>query len=1623
MLCSASSVFSQTHVPISLGTAIPNSNCKGFYRYLPADYSSSTKNYPLILWLHGAGQIGQGTPTDLVKILEWGTPKVINEGNFPSSFTVNNESFSFIVISPQFNGWPSADNVAAMINYAKTNYRVDPDRIYLMGISAGGGGVWNYCSASTANSNTVAAVIPFCGTTAPTSALANKIAAANLPVWAFHNTNDGTVPVAYSRNWVSYMNAYSPKPSPAARLTEFATRSSDAVIAHESWSLATLPSYKPEGINIYEWLLQYKKRILTINAMPAANAGEDQAVVIPAAVTLNGSGSNDPDGLVVSYAWRKVSGPASYQFSDANAMVTSVSNLAAGNYVFELAVTDNQGGVGTDQVNVTVYPAIPPGTPYRVLIDVGSSNSYGGTETTSPSINGNVWNNMTDGRPGVRISNALTTNNQRSGINLEVINRLDGTYSTGSNGLGNGNNPGIVNDYPASATSDHALIYKDATNGKWKITGLDTGKVYTVKFWGSRTNTTAARNAEIKMSTTNVWQSYSATGNKSYTNAAVFNFTGQTFMEFDIRTKAGSDFSCINVVDISYIRDSTGPAVIVNEPPVAKAGADTSIQLPADSAILRGCLSSDPENAVLKYKWRKVSGPAGFLISNDTLCATKVTGLQAGTYTIELTVTDTGGFAAKDSLLLNVNAPATTPWPPQVTPICMRPYKLVIIGSSTAYGTGASPIDSSWARKLKTYLVTQNAQASIINLATPGLTSWHLSPTGFSVPDPFYVDTARNITKALSLSPDAIVLSLPSNDVGFDVPVAQIKENFQRIVSLAAAQNVPVWVATTQPRNGLSPTENGYQMQLRDWINATYGNKAVDCWTDLAIADGTINPTYGAGDNVHLNNLGHHIIFTRMVAEKIWDSICLRKNMMPVAIAGNDTIVSGTSVSIMLHGENSYDPDGVISNYQWKIINSTGAVLSQANTPKPIFTATSTGTYIVELTVTDNMQAQARDSVVVKVFLPNKAPQARAGRDTLLKYPNQDFALDGSTSFDVDGVIVRYDWQQISGPLAVISNANASIASVNLSPGAYAFSLTVKDDSSAINKDTIQVMVNAIPIANAGVDAQINLPAATLSLSAAASYDPDGAIVSYRWRKLSGPGAFTFADSASAATNVTFTAEGLQKLELVVTDNAGAMARDTIQIIVMPDPNKKPVANAGPDGSIVLPVNSFSLNGTASFDSDGTIAQYLWSKIAGSAVTLQNQNNAIASVQFSAAGLYRFELRVTDNLGAIGRDTMQVTVLPDLNTAPQANAGADQTIQLPLNSVQLNGSSSSDAEGPISSYAWSQVSGPAQAGISGASQAIATVTLPQPGVYVFRLLVTDAGALSAADDVQVTLLPAPELSNKIKVNIYGGTNPFNDVQWNNWNVLASSTSGKFKYQDGTVSTAYVTTTAVGIVTDNGAGYAASSTVCPPEVLRYNSANTSLRTLTVYGLMPAKKYDLEFYAARTNTGNSTAFFIGNSYDTISTSSNVNDYAKFKNISPDATGKIIVNIRTIGVWNYLAGFMLSEYDPPVAPPAFARMLNETTPENLGKSSGMVVLPAPPVYPNPVSDKMRITLPAGTVGNYAILVTDLLGKELMKVAGRLHGDEGYSEINVSKLPKGVYIIQLSASNQRRIYRFTKL
>ena len=93
------------------------------------------------------------------------------------------------------------------------------------------------------------------------------------------------------------------------------------------------------------------------NKPPVANAGVNQTITLPTnSVTLFGSG-NDSDGIVVSYQWTKISGPAQYAIVSATQAQTVVNNLVSGVYQFQLKVTDNLGATGTAVVSITVNPA------------------------------------------------------------------------------------------------------------------------------------------------------------------------------------------------------------------------------------------------------------------------------------------------------------------------------------------------------------------------------------------------------------------------------------------------------------------------------------------------------------------------------------------------------------------------------------------------------------------------------------------------------------------------------------------------------------------------------------------------------------------------------------------------------------------------------------------------------------------------------------------------------------------------------------------------------------------------------------------------------------------------------------------------------------------------------------------------------------------------------------------------------------------------------------------------------------------------------------------------------------------------------------------------------------------
>ncbi len=248
------------------------------------------------------------------------------------------------------------------------------------------------------------------------------------------------------------------------------------------------------------------------------------------------------------------------------------------------------------------------------------------------------------------------------------------------------------------------------------------------------------------------------------------------------------------------------------------------------------------------------------------------------------------------------------------------------------------------------------------------------------------------------------------------------------------------------------------------------------------------------------------------------------------------------------------------------------------------------------------------------------------------------------------------------------------------------------------------------------------------------------------------------------------------------------------------------------------------------------------------------------------------------------------------NQAPTASAGGDKAITLPTNAVTLSGSGS-DGDGTIQRYTWTKLSGPASFTLSSRTAAMPTLGGLAQGTYTFRLTVTDNGGATSFDDVSVTVAPEPLApgTKQLKVNLYGGTYPYNNAEWTNWNLKASLSIAALKYSDATTSGVGAVLSSSETIYDNGTTY--GGTMAPPEVLRYASGATTDRTLTLSGLSSSNTYSLELYASRNNTGNSTIFSMNDVSVVLKTDKNKSTKVLFSNLSPNAEGKLTLGIRIL------------------------------------------------------------------------------------------------------------------------------
>jgi hypothetical protein len=191
---------------------------------------------------------------------------------------------------------------------------------------------------------------------------------------------------------------------------------------------------------------------------------------------------------------------------------------------------------------------------------------------------------------------------------------------------------------------------------------------------------------------------------------------------------------------------------------------------------------------------------------------------------------------------------------------------------------------------------------------------------------------------------------------------------------------------------------------------------------------------------------------------------------------------------------------------------------------------------------------------------------------------------------------------------------------------------------------------------------------------------------------------------------------------------------------ICPVSNVAPISNAGPNQTVTT-ATTVTLNGSGSSDADGNTLTYLWSFVsipAGSGATLTSPTTVRPTFLADRTGQYIVQLIVNDGVVSSTPARVTITTTPG-NTAPVANAGPDQTVQVGA-LVTLNGSGSSDVDGNPLTYQWTFMAQPpgSTAQLLNPTSVMPTFVANVAGQYVIKLLVNDGNVTSAQDTVTVT---------------------------------------------------------------------------------------------------------------------------------------------------------------------------------------------------------------------------------------------------------------------------------------------
>lgn len=550
---------------------------------------------------------------------------------------------------------------------------------------------------------------------------------------------------------------------------------------------------------------------------------------------------------------------------------------------------------------------------------------------------------------------------------------------------------------------------------------------------------------------------------------------------------------------------------------------------------------------------------------------------------------------------------------------------------------------------------------------------------------------------------------------------------------------------------------------------------------DLAVA------TWGDGVKIYRTNLTE----------------ATKPNNPPIPDAGSDRTVR-IGANVTLDGTSSTDPEdapngdttGSKLTYEWNVTTKpAGSTINDSSlkpsdrTAKPYLIPDKEGLYTFNLSVKDSMGkwSNLSDEDQVKITVINDAPIPDAGSNQVVII-GKDVTLNGTASNDTEdapdgdtkGNILTYDWNVTSKP------SGSSINDLSLKPndknakpyfypdmeGDYTFKLSVKDTykkcSNLADESVVNITVtNDAPVPDAGDDQTVYL-GHNVTLNGTASMDPqdapdgdqNGTLLSYDWNVTKYPIGSLIRDSSLMPSDnsamPTFDPDKVGKYEitLAVNDSFGKWsngANESKVLVNVLKPNDPPVADAGVDKSRYVNTSVF-LNGTKSFDIDGTIEHWNWTSISH-AIDLTNTDSAEPFFYPDSTGTYTFTLSVQDDNStwSVKEDIVNITIVePWVNLPPSADAGLDRQIILGEILI-LNGSESEDMDGEIILWNWTCTSHPGIV-LLNLNSSHPSFTPEEAGTYRFTLTVMDDN-LSYSEPDEVIIEVEEPYVNSIPVAI------------------------------------------------------------------------------------------------------------------------------------------------------------------------------------------------------------------------------------------------------------------------------